>query len=463
MPEWIPTPAQQKFLASPAFEKLYGGAAGGGKTDALIMSPLRYIHIPQFKALRLRRTQKENDDENSRRAAQWYIGFGAKQSGYTFTFPSGASVTFAGIQHDKDVYKFAGSEYQDIGFDELTTFTEWQYRFLFSRARSSHGIPVSISSTSNPGGPGHEWVLKRFGPWLDRSREFVGHRASSGELLWCRESDNGPIFSPFNDEPTLSLSRTFVAAKLSDNPHLNENDPEYRLRLMQLDPVTRAQLLEGDWNAYSGRGAFFKRNWFEIIPTAPSVVKKRVRHWDLAATVEGFDNKGKPTDPDWTVGVKASVDESNIFYIEHVYRFRGKPNDVQETIKTFAFTDGKRCTISIPQDPGQAGKYQVKSFTSFLAGFIVKAEKETGSKIERAKPVSSQAQARNIKVVNGPWLDVFFQELESFPEGKKDQVDALSGAMNYLCAKEGAPSFKGIEWSGPKSTMNDPSGGWDDD
>lgn len=426
---------QSRFLSCTAYEGLYGGAAGGGKSDALCIGALRYIHLPQYRALLLRRTFPELERSLIERARQWYPIVGGKSSdqGKAWRFPSGAVVEFGHLEHDDDVYKYFSAEYQNISFDELTTFTENQYRKMLSRLRSSHGIPVRARAGTNPGGDGHEWVMGYWEPWLRADDpEYKGTRAASGEVLWYVNDPETEQIEWVPRGTPGALSRVFQGAKVDDNPHLMEGDPSYVTRLSGLDRVTRAQLRDGNWLARPGRGAFFKRAWFEFVDVAPAEVLARTRHWDFAASVEGFDKKGKPTDPDWTAGLKLSITVAGVWYVEHVHRFRGRPGEVKDTVKSFAATDGQRCRISIPQDPGQAGVAQVEDYIRSLAGTIIHARKETGEKVDRAKPVSAQAEARNIRIVKGPWNEAFLQELEAFPEGKKDQVDAFSGAFTDL-------------------------------
>lgn len=175
-------------------------------------------------------------------------------------------------------------------------------------------------------------------------------------------------------------------------------------------------------------GGMFKRRWFEIVAAAPAGGRK-VRKWDLAGTVE---EAGK--DPDWTVGTLMSRDAAGFFWIENIIRFRGSPHEVEQAIINTAKADGTSVTVGLSQDPGQAGKFQVRHLISKLAGFNVKSEPETGSKEVRATPFAAQCEAGNVKVVKGDWNDAFFDEAEAFPNAAHDdQVDAGAGAFALLC------------------------------
>lgn len=171
-------------------------------------------------------------------------------------------------------------------------------------------------------------------------------------------------------------------------------------------------------------GGLFKRGWFDIVGAAPANAK-RVRAWDLAASTG--------TRSDWTAGVKVSRDPQGIFYVEHVARDRWGPADVERTILSYATTDTTATAIRLPQDPGQAGKAQAQTLVRMLAGYDVKATPVTGSKEVRATPAAAQAEARNVKIVAGPWNEAFLEELCSFPaNAHDDQVDAFADALNTL-------------------------------
>ena len=174
-------------------------------------------------------------------------------------------------------------------------------------------------------------------------------------------------------------------------------------------------------------GGMFHRDWFEVVDAAPANIEW-VRGWDLAAT-----ESKQGQEPAFTAGVKVGVDLDGIYYIQHVAKGQLSAGKVERLIKNTASQDGKTVTIDLPQDPGQAGKAQVRYFVKQLAGYVVKYGLESGSKELRADPLASQAEAGNVKIVRGAWNEAFLAEAELFPNGKfKDQIDATSRAFTRL-------------------------------
>lgn len=394
---------QVEFLCLICPEALYGGAAGGGKSDALLMAALMFVDIPEYSAIIFRKSYTDLTKANALidRSHQWLDGTQARWDGtnHTWTFPSGAKLSFGYIETDKDVYHHQSAEYQYEGFDELTQFTEYPYRYMFSRLRRLEGsdVPLRMRAASNPGNIGHDWVKQR----------FMTEGATYG--------------------------RVFIPAKLDDNPNLDQK--QYVESLSQLDPITRKQYLNGDWTARHG-GSIFLREWFEIIGEAPADCRK-VRYWDLAAT-KPKDN----TDPDYTVGTKLGI-KNGIYYVMDVRRVRAAPPQVEALIKQTAELDKLETRIFMEQEPGSSGVNTVDYYSrQVLTGYSFWGVKTTGPKEERAVPVSSAAEAGNVKLVRAVWNSVFLDEFEAFPLGIHDDiVDATSGAFQQLKQPTANPSF----------------------
>ena len=231
-----PSAKQRQFLALNTFEALYGGAAGGGKSDALIMGALAYIHEPRFASLLLRKTYKDLNLSGAimARSHEWFRGTSASWSAqdYRWTFPSGASMSFGYMDSLQDRERYQSAEFQYIAFDELTHFEEGQYTYMASRLRKPPGmdVPLKLRAGSNPGGRGHDWVYERF------------------------VAEGAP--------------QPFVPALLDDNP--GTDGVSYRQALSHLDAVTRRQLENGEW-IRSGEGLVFQldeaRDCVERLPS----------------------------------------------------------------------------------------------------------------------------------------------------------------------------------------------------
>lgn len=171
-------------------------------------------------------------------------------------------------------------------------------------------------------------------------------------------------------------------------------------------------------------GGFFKPDNIEIVDALPSEILKEVRAWDLASS----ENEG-----DFTAGPRMVKGKDNIIYIVDMVHGQWGPDGVNRTIKQTAEMDGKKVVIRLPQDPGQAGKSQAKSFITMLAGFSVVVETVSGDKITRAQPFAAQVNVGNVKMLRGPWNKTLIDELRNFPNAKyDDQVDGLSDGYNYL-------------------------------
>lgn len=456
---WQPHPGPQtRALASSAFELCYGGQAGGGKSAWLLASPLRWIDRPEFRAIIFRRTFPELKKGLAEKAWDIYPALGATHADYTWTFPSGAKLWLSNLEHEHDVQKHKGPEYQFIGFDELDSFLLSQYRYMISRLRSAAGIPIRLRATVNPD-PG--WVRDRFAPWVRTSEEYTGPRVADGTVLHYEfdEATETEVIVP--RRTALSTSRQFIRARLEDNPTLTLNDPQYAQRLNLLDPVQRRRLKDGDWEAEYGSGVLFQQAWFPMATAAPLGIQ-RARFWDRAATEVKFSTKASMqpkavNDPDWTAGVMMGREKSGRSWVEDVARMRGKPFDVEQIIKRTAEADELKYgrhgfAILLEQEPGASGVAEIATYLKLLARWHVVAVPAFRDKIRRAGAVSAQSQAGNITVLRGEWNGAFFRELEAFPTGKHDdQVDGFSGAYNFLT---GAPSSEGASVQGRRRSAD---------
>lgn len=434
---------QTTFLSSPADIAIYGGSAGGGKTWALLMEPLRHIANPQFGAVFFRRTlvQVRNEGGLWDESEKLYPNLNAKPKvapDLSWTFPAGSSVSFAHLEHDKTVSNWQGSQIPLICFDELTHFSQKQFWYLLSRNRSMCGVRPYVRATCNP--DADSWVAEFISWWINQETGLpIPERAGvlrwfvriGDKIIWADSpADLAEYTAPDENgeqKPIEPKSVTFVPAKLTDNKALMAADPGYLANLMALPTVERERLLGGNWKIRPASGLLFQRAWCEIVDAVPAGVRW-MRGWDLAATpkIEG-------NDPDGTAGTKIGRLPDGRYIVGHHVKAYMSPSGVENLIKNTAAQDGDETEISLPQDPGQAGKSQVASLIKLLAGYNARATPESGDKVTRFSPFSAQAEAGNVLVLRAPWNNDWFTALEGFPEAAHDDdADSTSRAFNAL-------------------------------
>lgn len=445
---------QTAFMATPANVCIYGGAAGGGKSFGLLMSALRYKNVPGFGCTIFRRNFNQIFSQGglwdeSMKIYQGIRGADPKfaRGQWWFRNQNGdivSKVTFAHIERDEDVHKWQGSQICEIGFDELTHFSEKTFFYMLSRNRSTCGVEPFIRATCNP--DADSWVAKFIEWWIDPDTGYpIPER--SGKLRWFVRRDEilywantkQELWKQFDlktpEEKAEPRSVTFIMSKLEDNQELLKVNPGYMANLKAMSVIERERLLHGNWKIKAAAGLFFKRSQVgDYLSFVPDDVIEWVRCWDLAAT-----EKTENGDPAFTSGVLMGKRKNGRYIVADVVNKQMSASDVRQTVKHTAQQDiakYKRVKIRLPKDPGQAGKEQAESYIKFLAGFNVVTVAETGSKEARAEPMAAQWQAGNFDVLTGAWNEEYLQQLENFPDSKfKDMVDASANAFTELETK----------------------------
>ena len=465
-----PQPGKQElFLRSPADICIYGGAAGGGKTFALLLECLRNTDHKHFEAVIFRQSRPQILSAGGLYATSQeiypYLGASSVLTpNVQWRFPSGAKITFAHMFYEKEKYNWQGAQIPLLMFDELTHFTESQFFYMFSRNRSTCGVKPYIRATCNP--DGESWVAKFIEWWIDPETGYADE-SRCGKLRYFVRQNNiihwadsrQELYESFDlhtqEEKERVKSVTFISAKLSDNKAMMLHDPGYMGSLMAMSEFDQEQLLNGNWKIRRSAGHYFKRAKVgQMLTSTPTDVVKWVRAWDLAATAPGEADEldGLPQamrqtrrgdESAYTAGVLLGKRRNGRIFVADVINVRENGADVRSLIQTTAASDRAlygNVTIRLPQDPGQAGKDQAQSFVRMLGGFTVTTALESGDKVTRAEPFSSQWLAGNVDVKEAPWNDEYFRQLENFPVGKlKDMVDASANA--YLELENGKADF----------------------
>lgn len=311
---WKPQPKQSEFMRRTEYECLYGGAAGGGKSDALLCEALRQVSIPHYRGILFRKTYPELEGLISRSHELYQRAFPKAKyntSEKRWTFPSGAKIFFGYMQYDKDWRKYQGKAYDFIGVDELTHFSYNQYTRIMGRNRpTGPGTRIYIRATANPGGPGHAWVKDRFITVAPPNTRIISEY---------------PLMRPDGTKSMVKRSRIFIPATVFDNKKLLDNDPNYLATLASLPEADRNAMLYGDWNSFEGKVfrefvdnpvRYEDQRWTHVISPFPIPA-----YWKI---VRGFDfGYAKP----FSVGWHAVDERGKMYRIHEYYGCTGTPNE----------------------------------------------------------------------------------------------------------------------------------------
>lgn len=351
---------QIDFLTYDAEELLYGGQAGGGKSDCLLMSALQYVDRPNYSALLLRRTYQDLSQPGAimSRAKDWLSGFKEvtwNNQTKTFTFPSGATLSFGYLSHDNDLDQYQGAEFQFVGFDELTQFTEKQYTYLHSRLRKlkDSDVPLRMRAGTNPGGRGEQWVKKKF---------ILG------------------------DSP-------FINSSFRDNIYLDQ--VEYEKSLDKLDPLTKQQLKYGDWNAVITDGLLINRDRLEqnVISISDELP---------VFSVIGIDQASKGSDR-FSMCCLTLMDSGLFVVTDLLSTPTGTP---EQLLREFIIRNVKYniVLLNFEREPGSSSEYALRYWNNVLGDLMGKYNisirdtpaSGTGSKFERARPHANSVRENKL-------------------------------------------------------------------
>jgi predicted phage terminase large subunit-like protein len=428
----LPTPhpgPQTSFLNSKAKITGFGGGAGGGKTFASLLVAAKDVGTKGYNALVLRRERTQVTQQGGIWSASTNVYANIAQSNQTmlrWNWKTGGTVAFSGLEHENDKYKYQGAELTRLIFDEGTHFSSTQFWYLFSRLRTTSGLGPQAYLTMNP--DPDSWLAEFFAWWIDEDGYAIPER--DGVLRWVVRDGNNFIWFDSQKQAQESypdreeneyVSVTFIRSKLEDNPSLAGTG--YRGNLMMQDAVEQARLLDGNWKVRAANGDYFPIQFNNVIDNPPSDIVRKVRSWDFGGT------------NDWTVGVLLGLTSHQKLIVLDVIRWKKSVNPAMDNdtlLESTARDDGKSVMITIPQDPGEAGKTLAATRVANLIGFDVEIIRPTGEKTTRATSFSRQWKAGNVSVVRNSNTRAYLDVMNGFgPDSTRDDdVDCSSDACN---------------------------------
>lgn len=402
---------QLHFLANTGEELLYGGQAGGGKSDALLMSALQYVEKEDYHGLLLRRTYKDLALPNAimNRCANWLRPFvESKEVKFdkdtkTYEFPSGSTITFGYLAHNNDLDQYQGSELQFVGFDELTQFTEKQYTYLHSRLRKleDSDIPIRMRAGTNPGGRGHDWVKKRF-------------------------------IMPNSPAP-------FIQSAYTDNLYLDKD--QYGKQLDKLDELTRLQLKYGDWDTELQSGLLLNRD-----DLANAVIgKEDYIGWTPSFNVIGID-KASTGDDKFAVASVTAFTNGKMVLTNLLATPSPYPEELVYDLVETEYQRFQTYIVNFEDEPGSDSLYALRHWQTVLNdliskyGIIVQGTRPIHSKFNRARPIARAVKNGELLFSNECELKDLFNQFVYIHPNKEimkdypspDELDALGYAFTPL-------------------------------
>ncbi len=465
---------QVMMLNATASTALIGGAAGSGKSQIALMFPLKSKDDPYWKGVIFRKTTNELQDLWDR-ACEMYPKFFPKdakgrstvkihQQKMRITFPSGATLYFSYLEHEKDKYKHQGKEYTFILFDEGSHFSQSQIEYLRGRLRSSRSAsPTQMIITTNPDPDSFlfkwvEWYLQEDGtPDLTKDGITRYYVVEGSDYIWAdNRIDLEEIYGTGPDSGIQDF--TFISATCYDNPILLANDPTYISRLKANNEVDVKRLLHGNWKARPSNAGLMKRDWFNEVDREPAwtEIVKTVRAFDFAGTLKSDANPS----PDYTAMVKMSKLKDGTYFIHEVRRCRIRFGGWVDWIMSCCADDKGKVDVIIPIDPNPQARAASEMLARTLSqnGLYVRRFNTSGKKIDRCRPFASMLMNGGVSILRNCSTDeendltddnsFYYRECESFDgekrkgeNGHDDMVDATSDAFIALAQGVSIPNF----------------------
>jgi predicted phage terminase large subunit-like protein len=446
---------QENFIASSADIAIYGGAAGGGKTWALLLEPLRNIDNPKFGAVFFRRSTVQIRNEGGLWDESMDVYGPAngnpREHLLDWTFPSGSTISFSHLEHDKTRFNWQGSQIPLICFDELTHFSEKQFWYMLSRNRSMCGVRPYIRATCNP--DPDSWVAEFIGWWIDqkagyaipeRSGKIRWFVRAGDALVWASDPDDLLIYTMPNEDgvevPIPAKSVTFISSKLTDNKALMTADPGYMANLLSLSSVERERLLGGNWKV-SVSGGIFKDEWWQYYDLLPDLTERTI-YGDTAQKIQkrhdytvfecwGKSRQGKAVLVDMVRGKWEAPEllvQGRAFWAKH----KALTSGLNGALRAFKVEDKVSGTGLIQ--------------TLKREGIPIIGIPRSTDKVERALDSAPMIESGNVLLPrNAPWLSDFLAEAKSFPNGANDDMlDPMFDAIADVQYVRAQPSIRAL-------------------
>lgn len=434
------------FLSSSADVVFYGGSAGGGKTFALLVEPLRHIStVDGFGAVFFRRTTKQITAEGGPwdESSDLYSIFDAKpRSGlldWTFS-PYDNRVSFSHMEHEGDRENWKSAQIALILFDQLEDFTRKMFFYMLSRNRSTCGVRPYIRCGYNPvpaddkpGGWIHEfvgWYLDKNGEYPDQSKAGVVRWFLNikDKLRWYENKESAiAAADDFGlENPELApKSFTYIPASVFDNKILLSKDPGYLANLYGLDNIDQERLLRANHKIKPEAGKVINRDWFYIRDDIPPLADI-VRFWDFAASEKKIKLGAA------TSSVKMCKDANGNFGILDMTEEWIGAAAVDDHAVTIARQDGRIVKQRWEEEGGSSGKRTTAALAKKMAGLNCAGVRPTGDKLDRLRPYAAQIKAHNVWLLRADWNDRYLSAMHNTPDGLWDVRDASSGAFLEL-------------------------------
>jgi len=438
-----PQPKQEQFLATPADIAFYGGAAGGGKSYALLLEPLRHVQtVKGFGAVFFRRTTPQISNEGGAWSETYNLyphlgGQDRTTPRYQWHFPPfNNAITFSHMEHEKNRFDWKSAQIPLIIFDQVEDFTRDQFFYMLSRNRTGCGIRPYVRGAYNPvpvDDPVGGWLHEFVSWYLDDNLEYPDE-SKAGVLRWFVNINNTlhwfdsreVAVSAYPHIPPKSF--TFIPSSIYDNAILLEQDPDYLANLYAQDQVDMERLLKANHKIRPEAGTIFKRSWFEIVDSVPPAPVRDLRFRDYAAT------ERKLKDGAATASVRMALIRGTYYVIDVTEDWIG-PGDMDDCTRNLATQDGRKVAVRWEEEGGASGKKVSYELVRRLGGWDAEGVRPDGDKLTRIKPLASQAKTGNVKLLRGEWNERFLAIMHATPDGLWDIRDAASGAFSELNIK----------------------------